>query len=203
MSLIGHQITSVSRRPGRSIAQRVVTKMARLAELRLLFGPFEALVAGFGIVLTICGPLWAVQENVALPVVLMLAYCMLLTTVALTVALCVARNASGKSVVTKAAAQSVNLSAWKLLSKFNVSNASRLWCDVEPGHPYTQESAAWASAMLDAIRTGALPIVPRPGASEEAVLRERANPTWHTVIARDALRSWAELHGRCPVFLQN
>lgn len=169
----------------------------------MLFGPFESLAMGLGIVLTICGSLWAIQENVALPVVLMVAYCMLMTTVALAIALCVARNAGAKSVAAQPAAPGVNLSAWRLLSKFNVSNASRLWCDVEPGHPYTQESAAWASAMLDAIKTGVLPIVPRPGASEEAVTRERANPTWHTVVARDALKSWAELHGRCPVFLQN
>lgn len=172
-------------------------------DLRLLFGPFEALVTGLGIVLAICGSLWAIQENVALPVVLMMAYCMLLTTAALAVALCVLRNSSTKSVAAKPAAHGANLSAWKLLSHFNVSNASRLWCDVEPGHPYTQESAAWASAMLDAIRTGALPIVPRPGAGEEAVTRERANPTWHTVVARDALKSWAEQHGRCPSFLQS
>ncbi len=84
-----------------------------------------------------------------------------------------------------------------------MSNASRLWCDVEPGHPYTQELAAWAAAMLDAIKTGALPILPRPGASEEAVLRERSHPTWHTTVARDALKSWALQHGRCPAFLQS
>ncbi len=203
MSLIGHQIDSVSRQPGRSIARRAGTVLAKLADLRLLFGPFEALVTGLGIVLTVCGSLWAVQENVALPVVLMVAYCMVLTTVALAIALSVLRNAGTKDVAAKPAAPGVNLQAWKLLSTLNVSNASRLWCDVEPGHPYTQESAAWASAMLDAIKTGALPIVPRSGASEEAVMRERSNPTWHTVIARDALRTWAQQHGRCPVFLQN
>jgi hypothetical protein len=35
------------------------------------------------------------------------------------------------------------------------------------------------------------------------VLRERSHPTWHTTIARDALKSWALQHGRCPAFLQN
>ena len=203
MSLIGHQIDSVSQRPGRSIAQRFVAGAGRFAELRFFFGLSEALVMGLGIVLTICGSVWATQESVALPVILMVAYCMLLTTVALVIALCVLRNASTKSVSPKPAASGVNLSAWKLHNTFNVSNASRLWCNVEPGHPYTQESAAWASAMLDAVRNGTLAIVSRPGAGEEAVLRERANPTWHTMIARDALRSWAEQHGRCPAFLQN
>ena len=203
MSLIGHEIASVSQRPGRSIAQRFVGGVARLADLRFFFGLSEALVIGLGLVLTICGSVWATQESVALPVVLMVAYCMLLTTVALAIALCVLRNAGTKTVSPRPAAAGVNLPAWKLLNTFNVSNASRLWCNVEPGHPYTQELAAWASAMLDAIRSGTLAIVSRPGASEEAVLRERANPTWHTMVARDALRSWAEQHGRCPAFLQN
>ena len=139
MSLIGHQIASVSQRPGRSIAQRFVGGVARLADLRFFFGLSEALVIGLGLVLTICGSVWATQESVALPVVLMVAYCMLLTTVALAIALCVLRNAGTKTVSPRPATAGVNLPAWKLLNTFNVSNASRLWCNVEPGHPYTQE----------------------------------------------------------------
>jgi hypothetical protein len=177
--------------------------MTQLSDLRSLVGFSEMLVTGLGLLLTICGSLWAAQQGVAAPIVWMAAYCMLAATFALAIALCVLRNAGAATVVATPASPRLNVSAWKLLSSYNVSNASRLWCDVEPGHPYTQESAAWAAAMLDAIKTGALPIVPRPGASEETVLRERSHPTWHTTIARDALKSWALQHGRCPAFLQN
>jgi hypothetical protein len=203
MSMFGHQIDSVSRRPRRSAGQSLAARLTQLADLRSRIGFSEALAIGLGLLLTTCGSLWAVQEGAATPIVWMAAYCMLAATAALAIALRVLRNAGATVEAAKPASVGPNVSAWKLLSSYNVSNASRLWCDVEPGHPYTQESAAWAAAMLDAIKTGVLPILPRPGASEEAVLRERSHPTWHTTIARDALKSWAMQHGRCPAFLQN
>jgi hypothetical protein len=95
-----------------------------------------------------------------------------------------------------------NYAAWKLVDKFNVSNASRLWCDIEPGHPYSQESSAWAAAMLDAIKSGALPVSPKPFATKEMIAREQASPGWNTEVTRDALRTWARAHGHCPTFLR-
>ena len=65
------------------------------------------------------------------------------------------------AIAQQAVSRKPNYAAWKMVEKFNVSNASRLWCDIEPGHPYSQESSAWAAAMLDAIKSGALPVSPK------------------------------------------
>jgi len=98
-----------------------------------------------------------------------------------------------------------NYAAWKLVSKLSITDASRLWCDIEPGCPGSQESIAWGMAMIDAVKRGELAISPRDGtrvAGQSASSQEQSNPTWHTQIARDALKSWAKAHGHSPQFLQ-
>lgn len=91
--------------------------------------------------------------------------------------------------------------AWKLVSVFTVSDASRLWCGIEPGATATQESMAWGRALVDAIRRGELPIVRRAGSTDEAFARERSSPHYMTPLARDALKLWAARHGHSPAFL--
>jgi hypothetical protein len=59
--------------------------------------------------------------------------------------------------------------------------------------------------MIDAIKRGELPVSPRDGTrvvGQSAGSQEQNNPTWHTQIARDALKSWAKAHGHSPQFLQ-
>lgn len=145
--------------------------------------------------------IWAVNEGVSLPLALMGGYC----TIVAGIGLCVAQLVLTHLSVKQAPAQSSrkpNYDAWKLVGTLNVSNASRLWCDIEPGHPYSQESTAWAAAMLDAIKSGALPVSPKPHATKEMIAREQANPGWNTEVTREALRSWALKHGHCPTFLR-
>ena len=55
--------------------------------------------------------------------------------------------------------------------------------------------------MLDAIKRGELPVSAKEGASQ-AVSQEQSNPNWHTKIAREALKSWAQGLGHSPRFLQ-
>jgi hypothetical protein len=94
-----------------------------------------------------------------------------------------------------------NYAAWNVVRTFRVSDASRLWCDIEPGCAASQESLAWSQAMLAAIKNGELPICKSEGASKETIDRERANPNWATEIERAALSSWADSHGHLPRFL--
>jgi hypothetical protein len=91
--------------------------------------------------------------------------------------------------------------AWKLVSTLTVADASRLWCEVEPGATTTQDTIAWGRALIDAIKCGELPIVRRSNASEDSIERERANPHYMTQVSRDALKSWAARHGYAPDFL--
>lgn len=92
--------------------------------------------------------------------------------------------------------------AWKLLSTFTVSDASRLLCNIEPGAAVTQESIAWGRALLDAIKQGELPLAPRPGTAQTAVDRERDNPHYMTEVTREALGAWANQRGALPEFLR-
>jgi len=96
-----------------------------------------------------------------------------------------------------------NYTAWTLMKTFSVSNASRLWCDIEPGSALTQDSIAWAKVLLGAISRSELPMVEKAGAPKEAIERERNSPNWHTEVTKDALQSWAKAHGFNPRFLQD
>ena len=92
--------------------------------------------------------------------------------------------------------------AWKLVSTFTVSDASRLLCNVEPGAAATQESIAWGRALLDAIKAGDLAVVAKSNAAPGTVERERENPHYMTEMTREALRSWADQKGSVPDFLR-
>jgi hypothetical protein len=136
---------------------------ALLQSLRSRIAPSQIVPLGAALLFAVGCTLWAIQEGVSVPLALMGGYC----TIVAGVLLCVAQfaltnlDASATSVQ---APRKPNYAAWKLVTKLNVSNASRLWCEIEPGHRYTQESAAWAAAIMDAIKSGALPISPNRSA---------------------------------------
>ena len=92
--------------------------------------------------------------------------------------------------------------AWKLVSTFTVSDASRLLCNVEPGAAATQESIAWGRALLDAVKAGDLALAATPNAAAGAMERERENPHYMTEVTREALRAWADGKGSVPEFLR-
>jgi hypothetical protein len=101
-----------------------------------------------------------------------------------------------------AAEPTTTTAAWKLLSTFTVSDASRLLCNVEPGAAATQESIAWGRALVDAIKAGDLAISAKPGAAPGTAERERENPHYMTEVTREALRAWADRKGSVPDFLR-
>jgi hypothetical protein len=172
-----------------------------LINLRSRVSMLQIVSLGVTIVFAIGCTLWAIHEGVSLPLALMGGYCTIVAGIAFCVAqLVVTRIASNDAPAP--AQRRPNYAAWKLVGTLNVSNASRLWCDIEPGHPYSQESAAWAAAMMDAIKSGVLPISPKPHATREMIAREQVNPAWNTEVTREALRAWALAHGHCPTFLR-
>jgi len=196
-------IAAVQPKPADSISSVADYEALRAAliNLRGRVGTLQIASLGVTIVFAIGCTLWAIYEGVSLPLALMGAYC----TIVAGIAFCVAQLVVTRIAATDAPASAQrkpNYAAWKLVGTLNVSNASRLWCDIEPGHPYSQESAAWAAAMMDAIKSGVLPISPKPHATKEMIAREQANPAWNTEVTRDALRSWALAHGHCPTFLR-
>ena len=155
-----------------------------------------------GFCIAVGGTLWAIALDVPYPLAIMSGYCTFIASACLGAVLMVLRKAPTQTEPVSAIRGQPNYAAWKLVSKYSVSDASRLWCDIEPGCPASQESIAWAHAILDAIKRGELSIIPRTGLSEAISGSEQANPTWHTEVARDALISWAQTHGHAPRFLQ-
>ena len=180
-------------------------------------GALGVLVLLGGICIAVGGTLWAIELEVPYPLAIMAGYCTFIASACLCVALMVLRKTSTKveqpvsstgpdttnTTTTAAARGKPNYAAWKLVSKFSVSDASRLWCDIEPGCPATQESIAWAHAILDAIKRGELTIIPRSGLSEAMRGPEQVNPSWTTEVGRESLKTWAQANGHAPRFLQN
>lgn len=179
---------------------------AFLTTLRSRLGPSQIVPLCAALLFAIGCTLWAIQEGVSVPLALMGGYCTVVAGIILCVAQLALTNINNPGVSAAPVAQTPrtpNYAAWKLVSKLNVSNASRLWCDIEPGHPYTQESVAWSAAMFDAIKSGVLPIVAKAHATADMIARERANPGWNTEVTRDALKAWAQAHGHSPAFLRD
>ena len=154
-----------------------------------------------GVVLAVCCTVWAIHEGVPYPLAIMVGYCTVIGSAGFCAALlAIQRNAA--KTTPASTKRGPNYAAWKLVSKLRISDASRLWCDIEPGWPATQESTAWGIAMLDAVKRGELRTIASAGAGQAAGGQEQRNANWSTEIGRDALISWAKAHGHSPRFLQ-
>jgi len=191
------QATSSQRFADYTNARRVETGFTNI---RSAVGLSVFVAVSCGVALAVYCTLWAIQEGVPQPLAIMVGYCTVASSAGVCAALLAIQGLAAKkiSIVTN---RGPNYAAWKVVSKLSVSDASRLWCDIEPGCPASQESIAWGTAMLDAIKRGELPASAKEGASQ-APSQEQSNPNWHTKIAREALRSWAQDLGHSPRFLQ-
>lgn len=164
----------------------------------LLFGSATVLI-GAGVIAAV-----ATGANLALS--LLVGYAAFAATIA------VLRNAAPATEARKtievvdaaplAVTPQTTTAAWKLVSTFTVSDASRLLCNVEPGAAVTQESIAWGRALLDAIKAGDLGLAEKADAAPGTLERERDNPHYMTEVTREALRAWADRKGSVPEFLR-
>lgn len=146
---------------------------------------------------------WAIWSGDNLPVTAMLLYCMVVSTLALYAATAAPIVQPLPSPIASDPTPAGTSEAWKLVETLTVSDASRLWCSIEPGAAATQETIAWGRALLDAIMRGELPIALKPGAPKDAIDWERKNPHYQTQLTRASLKGWANEHGHFPVFLQD
>jgi hypothetical protein len=160
-----------------------------------------ALGAAFVLALGTAG--WAIWSGDSMPLALMLLYCMLASTLALHVATAAPAAQATPGLAAGEPAAAGTSEAWKLVETLTVSDASRLWCGIEPGAAATQETIAWGRALLDAIAREELPIIAKPGAPKDAVEWERKNPHYQTQVTRASVKRWANEHGHFPAFLQD
>ena len=181
-----------------SSVEAIVAKASWLSETLRPWG-MASIVAGFAV--AGIGATFAIAQGASVALALMAAYCVVATCIACTVTLALLSQRSPREVVAKPSEPRPNIAAWRLVSELRVSDACRLWCDIEPGSPYSQEAIAWATAMLDAIKKGELPVLSRAGGQKDIDERERTNPSWRTRVSRDDLKAWAASHGFRPAFL--
>jgi hypothetical protein len=145
----------------------------------------------------------AIWSGDSVPLTVMLLYCMVASTLALYAATATRMAQSTPAPLASEPASAGTSEAWKLVETLTVSDASRLWCSIEPGAAATQETIAWGRALLDAIARDELPIVLKPGAPKDAVDWERKNPHYQTQLTRASLKNWANEHGHFPAFLKD
>jgi hypothetical protein len=155
-----------------------------------------------GLTFAAADTLWAIQFGVSAPLAVAAAYCTVVASVCLAAAIALLQKKPEapreQPVIQKPAISG----AWKLTQTFSVSDACRLMCDIEPGSMVTQDCIAWAKALLEAIERRELPVVETAKASGLLVDR-KAKPNWHSEITREALKSWTQLRGISPQFLQD
>jgi hypothetical protein len=200
------QATSNQRVAGSTLMQRV---RAGFGTIEAAIGLPGLAVVASGLALAVGCTAWAIYEGVPQPLAIMIGYCAVIGSLCLGAALFAVQDRAAKASPVDAkrqpnyaARREPNYAAWKLVSSLSVSDASRLWCDIEPGCPASQESIAWGKAMLDAVKRGDLPVMAKDGTSAAASVQEQKNPNWSTEIGRDGLIAWAQAHGHLPRFLQ-
>jgi hypothetical protein len=163
--------------------------------------PLVLVAAALPIIVAVIAAI-ATGANIALSI--LVGYCALAGTIA--VMLTAVRASQPQQVpyiIGPAPTPGDTTAAWKLVTTFTVSDASRLLCNIEPGAAATQESIAWGRALIDAIKQGELPFAATTGAAQVAIDRERENPHYMTEVTRDALRAWADQRGAVPEFLRS
>ena len=147
-----------------------------------------------------CAVAWALTEGTNAALAVLIGYSALASTIALVQSI-PATKTQGFEPETKSNIKGGTSVAWKLVNTFTISDASRLWCNIEPGATATQDSMAWGRALLDAVKQGNLPIL-AAAVSAEALDRERRNPHYMTKVSRAALKHWADQNGHTPEFLR-
>ena len=189
-------------------SNRRVAEYTYMQRLRVGFAQIESAIGlsgvaavSSGVALAVCCTVWAIHEGVPQPLAIMIGYCTVVGSAILCAVLLVIQRLTAKASAI-GTRREPNYAAWKLVSRLSVSDASRLWCDIEPGCPASQESIAWGIAMLDAVKRSELLVSARAGAGQAASVQEQSNPNWNTEIAREGLISWAQAHGHSPRFLQ-
>jgi hypothetical protein len=166
------------------------------------FGRLGAAIVIGGVTFAAADTVWAIQFGVSAPLAIAAAYCTVIATVCLAAVMAMLQKRPGPPREQPVIQRPAISGAWKLTQTFSVSDACRLMCDIEPGSMVTQDCIAWAKALLEAIERRELALV--ESAKPSGLLADRkAKPNWHSEITRDALKSWTQLRGISPQFLQD
>ena len=170
--------------------QRVKAGFARIESAIGLSG---LAAVSSGVVLAVCGTALAIHEGVSYPLAVMVGYCAAVGSACLGAALVNIRRRAPATASPVGASRDPSYAAWKLVSKFRISDASRLWCGIEPGSPHPRnpslgEPPCWMRSSVVNYRHLQERLPPRGP-------QEQRNPGWSTEIGRDDLISWGKRTG--------
>jgi hypothetical protein len=156
-----------------------------------------------GAAVTIGGAIWAIILGVPIPVAIMAGFCTFVGTVYLTLtpwAWRVLRKVEfDESTSSEIETDEPNYEALRHVDQFTLSDAARLWCDIDPNSRVgTLDTEGWMNAFAAAIRTGDLDFVAKPFKRDA----QKADPSWDTVITKTALIDFAKRHGHSRRFVK-
>jgi hypothetical protein len=169
---------------------------------RALFTSMTGLVLLASATLIVWTVVWAIGSGANTALSILVGYGALASTLAIVRTPSAAQRPEPEVPAEPASMEPETSEAWKFVNTFTVSDASRLWCNIEPGSTATQDSMAWGRALIDAIKEGELELLPRARATDEALKREREHPHYMTQLSREALKAWAQKKGQVPRFLE-
>jgi DNA-binding transcriptional LysR family regulator len=155
-----------------------------------------------GLLSSVGGTVWAMIQGVPLPIALMVGYCTLVGAVYLAMAP-LAYRALAQSPANSPQPKKPkppNYAAVRLMHQYTLSEASRLWCDIDQSASPTMESNSWEQALAAAIQRGDLGFIPKYTAQPHL---EKRKPEWSTIIPRSALQEFAAKIGQHPRFLRD
>lgn len=156
-----------------------------------------------GLITSFGGGVWAVIIGVPVPIALMAGYCTLVGAVYLAMAP-LAYRALAQSPANKIEKKRIipNYVAWRHLESYQIIDASKLWCDIDPNATSTPDTSAWVQAFIAAVKRGDLALE-YYSSSYDRQAREKHNPTSDSKITRASLQAFAKATGHDPIFLRD
>jgi hypothetical protein len=186
-----------------------------------LLGYFGLAAFVIGAATAIGGGVWSVMIGIPLPIAIMVGFCVLVMGVYLSLAPLVYRALARTVAISKQEGgvdASVLLTgqveaekkrttpvyaAWRHREVFDISEAAKLWCDVDPHVSGNKDTQAWIEAFKAAAEREELDIVTSYPEDRQMRAYERKHPDATTKITKRSLREFAKAHGHDPEFLRD
>jgi len=155
-----------------------------------------------GVLGSVAASVWAVIVGVPMPIALMAGYCTLVGAVYLAMAP-LAYRALSHTPANAAPKKKVvipNYAAWRHLDAYEMQDAAKLWSNVDPNSPSTNESVAWFEVFKAKVIKKEFEIVCKNASTKDY---EYSEPHEFTKIKKTSLKKFAADHGYDPIFLRD
>jgi hypothetical protein len=152
---------------------------------------------------SIAGTVLAMIQGVPTPIAMMVGYCTLVGAVYLAMAP-LAYRVLAQTPANKIEKKKIipNYVAWRHLESYPITDAAKLWCEVDPNALSTPDTAAWTQAFIAAAKKGDLTIE-YYSSEYSRQEREKHNPSSDSKITRVSLQAFAKATGHAPIFLRD